>query len=249
MKNSYKLALLAALGLASASAIQAQTLLGFNDANGTANDYVIDLGAGSQFTPTAVVDLSGLFNSTMFNTAFGGDSGALNNVAVGLVSGGGSGQTLIQSYAGGSPSGALPSGTPSVSLYHNAIASASGITLGVESSATTSGGWSYQIAQSPILGGADGAPSLGQSTGNPMGTLGSGVIDLTVYEATDPNFGNRGETTTAWLDIGTLAVDAGAGTINFTGVSAVPEPTTLSLLTGAGALLLAFRNKLKRKQS
>ena len=177
------------------TAAQAQdALLGFNDAGGTGNDYVIDLGAGSQFTPTATLNLSPLFSASSFNTAFTATPNT--NVAAGFVSQVGS-TGFLQSYAGGTPAGTLPSGTPSAPQWDAAFAAASGILLGVYSSASgsTPGGsaWSYNIAASPTANGLAAGNALSAQTGNPMGTLGSGVIDLTVYESTDPNLGNRGE--------------------------------------------------------
>jgi hypothetical protein len=91
MKNLYKAALLAALGLASVSVAQAQSdmLLGFNDAGpntGAAsyqNDYVIDLGAISQFTVNSTY--SGSIAQSTFDGAFSSDANYLNDVAVGVV--------------------------------------------------------------------------------------------------------------------------------------------------------------------
>ena len=70
----YKAVLLAALGLGGITAAQAQdALLGFNSAPGTGsgNDYVIDLGSGSQFNNQAILNFS--FSSTTFSNAFSSD--------------------------------------------------------------------------------------------------------------------------------------------------------------------------------
>ena len=93
MKKLYKAALLAALGLTGATAAQAQVapsdvFLGFNDSagpSGANNDYVIDLGAGANFTTTASLNLSSDFNASTFSTAFSADASYLNNVAAGAV--------------------------------------------------------------------------------------------------------------------------------------------------------------------
>ncbi len=248
MKKQYKAIVLAVLGLGGISAAQAQdALLGFNDATGTQNDYVIDLGAESQFTSTATVNLSSAAYATTFNTAFGSDT----SVAAGFV-GGGTGSFLLQSYAGGTPAEQLPSGTPSKTQYNSSVSAESAVLTGVYASATTSlpagDGWSYIIAQSPSVNGAQGANAVAGNTGNPMGTLSSDAITLAVYESTANNYGARTETTTAWQEVGTLAVDMTTGSIVFTG-SAVPEPGTYSLLGGAGLLLVSLRNKFSRKQA
>jgi hypothetical protein len=46
-----------------------------------------------------------------------------------------------------------------------------------------------------------------------------------------------------------LAVNANTGSILYTGIAAVPEPTTFSLLGGAGLLVLSFRKKFSRNQA
>ncbi len=246
-KKLYKTVLLAALGLGGITAAQAQdALLGFNDAagpSGAQNDYVIDLGAGSQFTPTATLNLSSLFSASTFTTAFNADASYLNNVAAGFVMG--YNGTLDQSLPSASPVGTTPSNT----LFNNSEGAAqAGIPAIVQSSATANG-WSAEIAQSPTSGGSIGAPSLGVSTGNPMGTLSSGVLSLEIYQDTANSYGNRNQSQNAWTDLGTLAMNANSGTVTFTGVSAVPEPATYGLFASAGLLIVALRHKLSRKQA
>lgn len=248
-KKLYKVALLAALGLGGITAAQAQdALLGFNDAGGTGNDYVIDLGAGSQFTPTATLNLSSLFNASTFNTAFGATPDI--SLAAGLAGQVG-GATLIQSYAGGTPAQNLPSGTPTPSQLSVSFAAASGIALGYYSSAsapTTGSAWSANIAQSTSLGGLNGGTSLGNNTGNPMGSFSSGDLTLALYESTKGGT-LRAPTASPWTEVGTLDVNLNSDSITYTGVAAVPEPTTYGLLAGAGLLIVSLRNKFSRKNA
>jgi len=247
MKKQYKAILLAVLGLGGITAAQAQdALLGFNDATGTANDYVIDLGALSLFTPSATLNLSSDFSSSSFSTAFGATP---SGVAAGFIAG--TPSALLESYAGGTPTGTLPSGTPAVTSFNASGTAMSGILLGVNPSAsgvTASGSaWSYNIAVSPTQNGLGGSIAVAGNTGNPMGMLSSDAITLAVYESKAVGSG-RTQSTTAWTQIGTLAVDANAGSIVFTG-SAVPEPTSYGLLGGAGLLMVSLRNKFSRKQA
>jgi hypothetical protein len=246
MKKQYKAILLAVLGFGGISAAQAQdALLGFNDATGTQNDYVIDLGAASQFSPTATIDLSSDFSSSLFSSAFGSTPAG---VAAGFVAG--PAGAILESYAGGTPSGSLPSGTPTPTQFNTSQTSMSGILLGVNPSASgvtaLGSAWSWNIAVSPSQTGGAGSTAVAGNTGNPMGMLSSDAIDLAVYESTATS--GRTEKTTAWTQIGTLAVDANAGSIVFTG-SAVPEPTTYGLVGAAGLMLISLRNKFSRKQA
>jgi hypothetical protein len=240
----YKAALLTALGLSSIATAQAGTtdvLLGFNDLagpSGAQNDYVIDLGAASQFTTTTYnLHLDGSFNSTTFNTAFSADTSYLTDVAVGAVEG----------YSGSSPETLFQTGTPVSNLSgENLLVAASyaqSPTIGKYAS-STAGGWSYYIAQSPSQvsnGGQNPAGSLGNISGNPMVSLSSGTVTLNLYE--DIYTGGRNGTVSGFSEIGTLAVDVNAGTVIFNGITPAPEPTTCALFGGGALLLIALRNK------
>jgi hypothetical protein len=244
----YKIALLAALGLAGATAAQAANndlLLGFNDAAGPAaaqNDYVIDLGAYGNFTST--VSLSFSIDSPTFATAFSADANALNDVAVGAAQGvlGNPGQLL--------QTGTLNPAVPTVVEVKNSVADITGVSVGEYSSANANG-WSSLIAVSPFAPGSTIAgTSLASETGNPMSLLVGGVASLTLWQNV---LTTHGLTTTAsgWSQLGTLSINAnnGVDTVSFTGVSAVPEPTTYSLLGGAGLLLLGLRRPFRRKNA
>jgi hypothetical protein len=243
----YKAALLTALGLSSIATAQASTsdvLLGFNDLagpSGAQNDYVIDLGAASQFTTTTYnLNLSSSFNSTTFNTAFSADTSYLTDVAVGAVEG----------YSGSSPETLFQTGTPVSNLSGANLLVAASLaqspSIG-EYASSTAGGWSYYIALSPSLvsnGGQNPAGSLGNISGNPMVSLSSGTVTLNLYEDILTGSG-RNATVSGFSEIGTLAVDVNAGTIIFNGITPAPEPTTCALFGGGALLLIALRNKRK----
>jgi len=233
MKNSYQAVLLAALGLTAVTAAQAQTsdvLLGFNDPNGPTsaqNDYVIDLGLASGFTVNTPATTFGI-SPASFITAFGTDSSALNQVNVGAVEGYSAGypKTLFETLASTTPTAF------SSANFNNSVSAAQGAPLGVEAS-STAGSWTSE---------------LGSIAGNPVQSLTGGSITETLWEETRSS--SLGAPS-AWTDIGTLTINANAGSdsITFTGIEAVPEPSTCGLIGVAGLALFSLRNQLSRKQA
>ncbi len=251
MKN-YKLALLAALGLASAVTAQAQNLLlGFNDANGPTtaqNDYVINLGVTtSQLLSDAAnaggtYDLGTLINPTTFNTAFGTDGNAANEVAAGIV-----GTTYPNSPVTTTISGlSLPTTFTSGSAFNQASSSITGVPVGEYASGGQSAvntGWTYLVAASPFSqsGSSTGVAAL---TSNPLGTLTSGVLTIGLYEAV------RGGTSLspkagAFSEVGTFTINASTDDVSFT--AAVPEPSTYGVLAAGGLLILSLRRQIMNK--
>lgn len=259
MKNSYKATLLIALGLASVSAVRAQTsdlLLGFNDAAGPStaqNDYVIDLGlTGNALIADATANngtynLSSTFSASTFNTAFGTDSGALSDVAAGVVGGVAGVPTayLFQtSLVGNSPTTLASSATPA---FNNSLASAGASTIGEYGSGGQSG-WTAFVAASPSsLGTLTSGSDVSAQTGNPLGQLSSGVLDLTLWENTETKAGTH-EAVQGWVDEGTIDINLNNDTIGFSTV-AVPEPSTYGLFAGAGLLAVALRRQFSVKNS
>ena len=247
----YKAVLLAALGLSTVTAAQASgdLLLGFNDAagpSGAQNDYVIDLGAVSQFTTGTLVNFA-IAGSTTFQTAFSADVNYLNNVAAGVV-GGATGSLFLTSV--GAPYSGLNSASASTSS-----SLAQSPTVGEYTSATV-GGWSYNVATAPSQVSVGGpfnpgsSPSgsvAGTSGSNPMANLSGGVLSINLYEATYT--GGFHSTFNNFTQIGTFVINPGQNSGYFQGVDAVPEPSSLALFGGAGVLGLLFRRKLNRKNA
>jgi hypothetical protein len=256
MKKIYKAALLTALGLGSITSVQASTdlLLGFNDAAGPTsaqNDYVIDLGLnGATLVADATAnngtyDLSSLFNSSTFSTAFGTDSSALNNVCAGVVGGYTVSKPylLYQTVAIGITPAALTAG----SLVNNAASAAQGVAIGEYASTATSG-WTDLVSVNATTPGSDiSGTTVSGSTGiSAVGNLSAGVLSMELW-------GNsRGSGFTApangWVDQGTFNINLNSGTVTFT-VAPVPEPSTVGLVAVAGLLALPLCRKFTRRNA
>lgn len=248
-KQLYKAALVAAFGLASVTGAQAANndlLIGFNDAAGPGsaqNDYVLDLGAATLFTTTSTHTFS--IDNPSFQSAFGTDLNALNNVAVGAGEGlGGVGGQVMATHA------TMPGVNTGIQLI-NAASAISGTTLGVYSSGAGSptDPWSSSVASSPT---ASAAGSFSSSLlFNVLSSLSSGQATLTLWENTIGGT-SRSPTAGGWIELGTLAIDAnnGVDTIIYNGSNvSVPEPSTYGLFAGAGLLVIALRRQLSSKNA
>lgn len=241
MKNSYKAILLAALGLSAVSAAQAQEmLLGMTDTSGNAsahNDYVIDLGAYTQFTATAT--LGGSINSGTVNTAYGSvDPNYLNDVAVGAVTGNNSPKFIYQTGSFVSPLTATEIGS--------AGSLVSAVAVG-EYASSSSSGWSANVeTDSSNVGANNGTSgSISGDTGLLMHNLSSGIVTETLFSGTVSGLSTVHEST-----LGTLTVNLNNDTWSFQGANAsVPEPATYGLLAGAGLLVIGLRNQFTRKKA
>jgi hypothetical protein len=255
MKNNlYKMALLAALGLAGVSAAQASSdvLLGFNDAagpNAAKNDYVIDLGSYSSLVQSATghggttVNLWTGTIGTTFTSTFTADSSALNDVAAGVVEGFTSGlpKTLYVS----AQTSVLSINTPSGGQFNNAATAPTGVAIGEYASSTDPSTWTGAIAASATAGGTEvsGSDLADNAQVNPMGQLSGGVLDLNLWEASRAT--SLGAVS-AYTEVGSFHIDLNSDMINFT---VVPEPSTYGLLALGGLLVLSFRHRLNRQNA
>jgi hypothetical protein len=259
MKNLYKAVLLAALGLASVTAAQAQSdmLLGFNDAGGDVsadsayqNDYVIDLGAISGFTATSTY--SGSINQTTFDSAFvTPDSNWASEVAVGVAAENNA-VSPKQIYV----SSTSTPGSQSTSRFNNILSDASGIATGeytTASGGSATTGWSYNVGVAPgnpaaLNGNAFGNGAVIEQEGitGEEQFLSGGDATFNLYEAVSTG------STHAFTELGTFTIDAndGVDTISYSGINAsVPEPTTYGIFAGAGLLLIALRRQFSVKNA
>jgi hypothetical protein len=250
MKKIYKAVLLAALGLGSSTVAQASTdlLLGFNDAAGPTsaqNDYVIDLGMNAATLVAdanangGTYDLSGLFNSGTFSTAFSSDANALNNVNVGVVGGYtiSNPKLLYQTVAvavtpfaiSGSEFSAAANITPSI--------------LTGEYVSTTGAGWTASVGVNATTLNSQNFPNtIANATGiSPLGNINAGVLSLELWGNQRTGTGSP----VGWQDQGTFNINLNTDTITF--VVPVPEPSTLGLMGVAGLATLVFGRRFTRK--
>ena len=256
MRKLYKAAFGAALGLVTITAAQAQPatdmFLGMTDPTlgSSANDYVIDLGATSQFTTTA--SLSWTINSTLFTQAFGLDANALTDVSAGVIGV----PDLLHIYQ----TDAKTPDTTTVGEFNLARGIPAQLNAGASGAAgvyasSAAGSWSTLVAVDPTTAGSSLSGSFTGDTGNnPQEYLSAGILSgLDLYEAIQSGSGHS-VVVSPWTLVGTFSVDANsnpsldanADTITFTG-TAVPEPASFGILAGAGLLIMSLRRQFVSK--
>jgi hypothetical protein len=230
MKNMYKLALLAAVGLVSITSAQAQyaqgdLLAGFT--TGSGNDLIVDLGAASSLTQGETWNLASLLTGNLSNPAIdtwgvigvSGSPSAPNYVAA---------SSAVYITAQGANAAALSSiGSPQFKAARTDVATIGGnITSGTSAYDAASDGASWNTQTT-------GSTGIAADQTNPNTT---GVTSENFYLVQ-----NAGTTQDSFFSLGSN------DTLTFGTVSAVPEPATYGLLSGAGMLLLGLRRQFSRK--
>ena len=228
MKQLYKAALLAALGLASITPAQAATyngdlIVGFTSQSG--NDLVYDLGATSSLFNGETWNLTALLTGYNLNTVNWGVLGDKN--ISGVRTAWSTTDGLTPSTLASTPAwGSLDTATKSI--YQNFGAAGAGQSLSIDSADDNS--WNHQTI----------SPSLSTQYANVYGN--PNVVGLTsdslysvVANGSDPAM------------LGSFTLD-NTGTLTFN-IAPVPEPASASLIGGGALLLLVFRNKFRRQQS
>jgi hypothetical protein len=267
-KHLYKAALLAALGLAAAPSAMAASangdvVAGMNDIlGGTGNDYVIDMGSYTQFTTSSSVTAS--IDSSLFTAAFGGDVNALNNVAAGVVAGGGN--PVTTQYLFGTEGGAVKTTITAVSFL-NAWNSAFGPLTGEYTAAgsATNPTWDYEVATGQGSTHRDtsgtGVSSKAYTSATPESLLSSGIVAESLWVDSD-----TAGVVSGWSQLGSIYFNAtgsavtenvngtpttiAADSVDFFGTNftaAVPEPSTYGIFAGVGVLILGLRRQLTGK--
>jgi hypothetical protein len=239
MKNSYKIALLAALGLVSVSAVQAQNqdlIVGIYDPTAAHTD-VIDLGAGVSTLVNVEtwnlgsLGVSSVIGSTLSSTTLFGVAGYYDNGA------GASASSYLATYK--TPTSTLSStlGVGSYSLLQGVIGSQAYVGLGSQSVGTP-GAWDQQVQ--PVN----------------LNTLASGLgFNPSVLVTKSAEFYNLIDDNSAPAKVGYFTLNSSTEVLTYTetaaisDVTSVPEPTTYGLIAGAGLLIVSLRNKFSRKQA
>lgn len=240
MKNLYKGALLAALGLASIPVAQAATypagelLVGFTAQSG--NDTIYDLGSESSILASAIAAGGGAYGggtvSWNLSSLLGGYTlSGVNWGVIGNEVNSGTPRTAYTTVAVGNTPNTFTGNsafskinTATVSIYNNFSAAGSGQSLSIVN--TDPNSWNSQTLNPSLT------TQYQNTWENPNVT---GVASADFYSVL--NNGTDG------TQLGTFSLSSG-GTLS---LDVVPEPTTCSLLGGLGVLALTFRNKLRRK--
>jgi hypothetical protein len=239
--------------------VQNDLYLGFQNLNGGGTaDYIINLGAASGIVgQSSVVDLSSDFSLSLFNDPslqgssshiLGGVVGAANsayNTGTAVVYG-----TVLRTSNIGSP--AFPGSSAPAGLTKQSIDNSTESTLSqlISPSAGTgrldnSKSWEAYVeptfSSSSFYGNAGFNPDSGVST--------SSVLYEDLWQTSDSG-DPRGSSGQPYTYKGYFKLDltGNSPSLTFT-PQAVPEPTVLGLLGGAGLLLLSFRRRFNNNNS
>lgn len=238
MKSSYKLTLLAALGLAGVTAAHAQA---YNDGTstqpgdlvvgvyqpGSANTEVIDLGSASSLTSGEMWNLSsGLTAAGITALTSTAQFGVVGDLASST------GADAVYATTGGSTPNKI-NGTSAFASIDSGMGTVAVGPQGVGSQ-NLSGGWDWKTSADPTSPNGTVAANLGYSPS----VLVTGQAFL--WTILDNN--------SAPSEDGYFTLNTGTDVLTFNTV-AVPEPTTYGLLAGAGLLLVSLRNTFSRKQA
>jgi len=249
MKTFWKASLLLALGLISRPAHAAITAndiyLGFYS-SGASGNYLIDVGQPGTvgIGGSSVVNLSGDFSLSLFNSTFTGFSG----VSMGGV--GGQSQfpssydlysTALRVGGAGVPTVAgsdLSGFNHSQSTIANAYSTLTGVAFPTAGNGSVDASKSWQANVSPTF---TANSFYGASGINPSSTFdGTGILYEDLWKATPSS---------SYTYLGFFTMDANQGALSFTPVGAVPEPNSVQLFAVGAVAWFALARKLNRKNA
>jgi hypothetical protein len=243
-------AILAAQSAWAQSVVPNNLYMGFqNNAGGASADYIINLGAASGIIGgTSVVDLSGDFSQSDFDSVLNASANLMGGVVGGNQNGSSSDpydNFVTQLRVGGAGNAATPGSDLSGFTLSSANDSTAFSDLGsLDAPAAGTGvldtGKSWQNA---VENGTEVSGTFWSATGvNPDSAVGdSDVLYEDLWQSSSP--GGFSSYPYQYLGYFTLNTGGGSPSLTFT-PQAVPEPSVLGLLSGAGLLLLAFRRRL-----
>jgi len=231
--------------------------MGFeNQAGGGSSDYIINLGAASGIVGgSSVVDLSTSFSLSDFNAVLGTSSSMFGGVVAGS-NGNPPDLYVTQLRGGGAGVPSVPGSSSPATFYKGDLLSgyndAAQLALVAPAAGTgvldSSKSWENYIEPNFAAGTYYGDTGI-----NPDSAIGSGGV---LYEDLwyDSNSSSSVKTPFTYEGYFTLNLGGVAGssvvqpTLTFT-PAAVPEPSTLGLLGGAGLLFLSLRRRFDGKKA
>jgi len=220
-----------------------------NQAGGATEDYIINLGAASGIVgASSTVDLSTDFSLANFDAVLGTSASMFGGVVGGLQNTFSPDLYITQLRSGGPGIPSMPGSTLSVnptrSTDNSAVATLGNLNAPVAGTGFLDASLTWQNYVEPTFKAGTFYGALGV---NPDSSIGDGGV---LYEDLWYNANSQlsGGSPMQYLGYFTLDLSGSNPSLTFT-PTAVPEPTALSLLGGAGLLLLSLRRRLNRNNA
>jgi hypothetical protein len=239
--------------------VQNDLYLGFQNLNGGGTaDYIINLGPASSIVgQSAPANLSSYFSLSLFNNSSlqGTSSHILGGVIGAATSAYNSGTAVVYGTALrtgniGNPAlagSSAPAGLTKQSVDNSTESALSQLIAPSAGAGLLDNSKSWEAYVEPTLSAGSFYGNAGFNPDSAVST--SSVLYEDLWETSDSG-DPRGSSGQPYIYTGyfTLDLTSGNPSLTFT-PAAVPEPSTLGLLGGAGLLLLALRHRLNRENS
>ncbi len=224
-----------------------------NQAGGGTADYIINLGAASGIvSQTHVVDLSGMFSSSDFNSVLGSSSsmfGGVIGAASATVNNGTGDVYLTQLRNGGAGVSSVAGSSVSQMMLRSQDNTAYSDLGTLYSPAAGTGGLDAGKTWENLVDPNNATLTFQSNTGlNPDSAVSaSSVLYEDLWYTQNSSFSGNAQPYT-YLGYFKLDLTGATPSLTFTPQS-VPEPTVLGLLGGAGLLFLSFRRRFNQKNA